>query len=171
MDVLTLLAISALVQRLASKIYRDRSLLRMDRHVDLHIRTMLGDLGALARLRTQFIADRILHAHGGKLGVAQLPIRPVRRDRDRSIWSDMLLPRDRASLFVELFSVRTSDACEHEQHARSATQPQAGAQRIFDGAEKGNAPFKGANALDTLALQFFRNDPLETSRTDRIKLK
>ena len=159
------------MERLACKIYRDRSLLRMDRHVDLHIRAALRDLGALAGLRTQFIADRIFHAHGGKLGVAQLPIRPVRRDRDRSIGADMLLPENRTSLFVELISTRTSDACEHEQHTRSATQPQAGAQRIFDGAEKGNAPFKGANALDTLALQFFRNDPLETSWADRIKLE
>ena len=132
---------------------------------------MLRNLEALADLRAQFIADRILHAHGGKLGVAQLPIRPVRRDRDRSIGANMLLPGNRAGLFVELISVRTSDACKHEQHTRSAAKPQAGAQRIFDGAEKGNAPFKGANALDTLALQFFRNDPLETSRADRIKLE
>lgn len=171
MDVLLFLAIPALVKRFACKIYRDRSFLRMDRHVDLHIRAVLRDLGALACLRTQFIADRILHTHGRKLGVAQLPIRPVRRDRDRSIWTDMLLPGNRAGLFVELISTRTTDACEHEQHARSATQPQAGLERIFDGAEKGNAPFKGANALDTLALQFFRNDPLETSRADRIKLE
>lgn len=157
LNILPFLAIPALVKRFTSKIERDRSFLRMDRYIDLHIWAVLRDLRSLACLRAQFIADRILHAHGRKLSVAQLSIRPVCRNCNRSIWADMLLPRNRTGLFVKFISARASNTCEHEQHARSAPQPQAGLERIFDGTEKGNAPFKGANTLDALTLQFFRD--------------
>ena len=136
------LARQALEEGVAAEVEVQAGALSADGERDARIGVLEVDARPRPGLVREAVADGVLDAEGGVVGVPQLSVRSLGGDGDARAAAQDILPWHVVGAVVEGVGVPAVEASEHDEDAAGETGPQAGAVGVGDGSREGDAPLE-----------------------------